>query len=64
MRVFARRERPHPGAQLTLFEADDGWRYRLLVPNLPERTTGYARASTSDKNPAAPLRSSSHTHRH
>jgi hypothetical protein len=21
MRVFARRERPHPGAQLTLFEA-------------------------------------------
>jgi hypothetical protein len=27
MRVFARRERPHPGAQLTLFEAEDGWRY-------------------------------------
>ena len=26
MRVFARRERPHPGAQLTLFEAHDGWR--------------------------------------
>jgi hypothetical protein len=26
MRVFARRERPHPGAQLTLFEAGDGWR--------------------------------------
>jgi len=24
MRVFARRERPHPGAQLTLFEARDG----------------------------------------
>src|SRR6266481_1636197 len=29
MRVFARRERPHPGAQLTLFEAGDGWRYSL-----------------------------------
>jgi hypothetical protein len=29
MRVFARRERPHPGAQLTLFEAEDGWRYSL-----------------------------------
>ena len=27
MRVFARRERPHPGAQLSLFEAADGWRY-------------------------------------
>jgi hypothetical protein len=27
MRVFARRERPHPGAQLTFFEAGDGWRY-------------------------------------
>jgi hypothetical protein len=25
MRIFARRERPHPGAQLTLFEAGDGW---------------------------------------
>jgi len=27
MRVFARRERPHPGAQLSLLEAADGWRY-------------------------------------
>jgi Transposase DDE domain group 1 len=41
MRVFARRERPHPGAQLTLFEADDGWRYSLWVTNLPERTRGW-----------------------
>jgi hypothetical protein len=24
MRLFTRRERPHPGAQLTLFEAEDG----------------------------------------
>ena len=40
MRVFARRERPHPGAQLTLFEAEDGWRYTLWVSNLPERTPG------------------------
>jgi hypothetical protein len=29
MRIFARRARPHPGAQLTLFEAADGWRYSL-----------------------------------
>jgi hypothetical protein len=41
MRVFARRERPHPGAQLTLFEAEDGWRYSLWVTNLPQRTTGW-----------------------
>jgi hypothetical protein len=41
MRVFARRERPHPGAQLTLFEAEDGWRYCLWVTNLPERTRGW-----------------------
>ena len=41
MRVFARRERPHPGAQLTLFEAEDGWRYSLWVTNLPAATTGW-----------------------
>jgi hypothetical protein len=41
MRVFARRERPHPGAQLTLFEAEDGWRYTLWVTNLPGRTPGW-----------------------
>jgi hypothetical protein len=41
MRVFARRERPHPGAQLTLFEAGDGWRYCLWVTNRPAGTTGW-----------------------
>ena len=41
MRVFVRRERPHPGAQLTLFEAHDGWRYTLWVTNRPETTTGW-----------------------
>jgi hypothetical protein len=41
MRVFARRERPHPGAQLTLFEAEDGWRYTLWVTNLPASTRGW-----------------------
>ena len=41
MRVFARRERPHPGAQLTLFEAEDGWRYTLWATNLPARTRGW-----------------------
>jgi hypothetical protein len=41
MRIFARRERPHPGAQLTLFEAEDGWRYSLWVTNLPATMRGW-----------------------
>ncbi len=41
MRVFARRERPHPGAQLTLFEAEDGWRYSLWVTNRPAAAKGW-----------------------
>ena len=41
MRIFARRERPHPGAQLSLFEAADGWRYCLWVTNLPATTKGW-----------------------
>jgi hypothetical protein len=46
MRVFARRERPHPGAQLSLFEQADGWRYSLWATNLSERTRGW-RAQTA-----------------
>jgi hypothetical protein len=41
MRIFARRERPHPGAQLTLFEAEDGYRYVLWVTNLPATARGW-----------------------
>ena len=37
MRVIVRRERPHPGAQLSLFEEADGWRYQAFVTNT---TTG------------------------
>jgi hypothetical protein len=37
MRVIVRRERPHPGAQLSLFEERDGWRYLAFVTNT---TTG------------------------
>lgn len=40
MRVIARRERPHPGAQLSLFEDADGWRYQAFVTNT---ATGQAR---------------------
>lgn len=41
MRIFARRERPHPGAQLTLFEAGDGWRYSLWASNVPASLRGW-----------------------
>src|SRR3974390_830794 len=41
MRVFARRERPPPGAQLTLSEAEDGWRYRLGATTRPASTKGW-----------------------
>jgi hypothetical protein len=37
IRVIVRRERPHPGAQLSLFEERDGWRYQAFVTNT---TTG------------------------
>lgn len=35
MRVIVRRERPHPGAQLSLFEETDGYRYQAFVTNTP-----------------------------
>lgn len=33
MRIVVRRERPHPGAQLSLFEETDGWRYQAIATN-------------------------------
>jgi hypothetical protein len=33
MRVIIRRERPHAGAQLSLFEEADGWRYQAVATN-------------------------------
>jgi hypothetical protein len=33
MRVIVRREHPHPGAQLSLFEEADGWRYQVFATN-------------------------------
>ena len=48
MRVFARRERPHPCAQLSLLEAADGWRYSCGSPTCPPRPgAGAASAPTS-----------------
>jgi DDE family transposase len=37
LRIIARREKPHPGAQLSLFETADGWRYQLLATNTPSK---------------------------
>ena len=33
MRVFSRREHPHPGAQLSLFDTHDGWRHTCFITN-------------------------------
>ena len=35
MRVIVRREHPHPGAALSLFEHADGWRYQAVATNTP-----------------------------
>ena len=44
MRVLVRRERPHPGAQLNLFEEANGWRYRCFVTNTPSGQLGWLEA--------------------
>ncbi|GAA3444442.1 IS1380 family transposase [Planomonospora venezuelensis] len=40
MRVICRRERPGSGAQLSLLEEADGWRYSLFATNTPVRQPG------------------------
>ena len=37
MRIICRRERPSSGAQLSLIEQADGWRYQLIATNTPPR---------------------------
>jgi Transposase DDE domain group 1 len=44
LRIIARREKPHPGAQLSLFEEIDGWRYQLLATNTPGTTPQFLEA--------------------
>jgi DDE family transposase len=44
LRIIARREKPHPGAQLSLFEAADGWRYQLVATNTPAKTAQFLEA--------------------
>jgi hypothetical protein len=33
LRLIARRERPHPGAQLSLFDTQEGWRHQCFLTN-------------------------------
>ena len=42
--MLVRRERPHPGAQLNLFEETNGWRYRCFVTNTPTGQFGWLEA--------------------
>ena len=44
LRIIARREKPHPGAQLSLFEELDGWRYQLLATNTPRSNAQFLEA--------------------
>ena len=34
-RLLVRRERPHPGAQLTLFDTIEGWRHQVVATDTP-----------------------------
>jgi hypothetical protein len=36
-RLICRRERPHPGAQLSLFDSAEGWRHTCFITNTPGR---------------------------
>jgi Transposase DDE domain group 1 len=44
MRIICRREKPHPGAQLSLFETIDGWRDQLVATNTPGKTAQFLEA--------------------
>ena len=44
MRILVRRERPHPGAGLTLFEQHDGWRYQAFATNTTRGQLGFLEA--------------------
>jgi hypothetical protein len=44
LRIVCRREKPHPGAQLSLFEQADGWRYQLTATNTPGTTAQFLEA--------------------
>jgi hypothetical protein len=44
MRVLIRRERPHPGARVSVFEAHDGWRYQAFATDTPHGQLAFLEA--------------------
>ena len=44
MRLIVRRERPHPGAQLSVFEDAAGWRYQVFATNTKVGQLGFLEA--------------------
>jgi Transposase DDE domain group 1 len=44
MRILIRRERPHPGAQISVFEAHDGWRYQAFATDTPHGQLAFLEA--------------------
>jgi hypothetical protein len=44
MRIICRRERPSAGAQLSLMEQADGWRYQLVATNTPSEQAQFLEA--------------------
>ncbi len=57
-RLICRRERPHPGAQLSLFDTSNGWRHTCFITNtadediadLERRHRGHARVEDRIRN--------------
>jgi Transposase DDE domain group 1 len=45
MRIIIRRENPHPGAQLSLFEQHQGKRYQVLATNTPSGSIQFLEAA-------------------
>lgn len=57
-RIIVRRERPHPGAQLSLFDQDEGMRHQVFLtdtPSPPARPSSWRSATAS----TPPLRTTS-----
>ena len=49
MRILIRRENPHPGAQLTLFEQHEGKRYQVTATSTPAGRSSSSRPATEPR---------------
>jgi hypothetical protein len=60
IRILVRRERPHPGAQLSVFEDRDGWRYQCLATDTTAGQLAFLdarhRAHAGSKTASGPAR--------